>query len=146
MWLFRGGLLEKMGDMEKASESFRSAWELAPTNATTLNALGYTLTLIGDDYAEAQQFIEQALSIEPENPAIMDSMGWVLYKQGNEEEALRWLGEAYAAMPDPEIAAHLGEVLWEQGDKDAARQIWLDALAANPDNQVLLETTGRYLE
>ena len=70
-------------------------------------------------------------------------MGWVLYRQGQYEEALRYLQRAYERFPDPEVAAHLGEVLWVTGDTAAAMTIWRDALRKDPDHKVLLATIER---
>ncbi|MCP4089542.1 MAG: tetratricopeptide repeat protein [Gammaproteobacteria bacterium] len=146
LWLYRGGLLEQLGKLDASVESFRRASELAPDSALTLNALGYTLSIAGEDYDEAYTYIQRALDKEPNNPAIMDSMGWVLYLQGKPDEALSWLRQAYALMPDPVIAAHLGEVLWVGDERDEAIQIWTDALLKDPDSQVLNETTSRFMQ
>jgi tetratricopeptide (TPR) repeat protein len=146
LWLYRGGLLEQLGELDAAVESFRRAYELAPDSALILNALGYTICVAGGDYDEAYDYIQLALERDPENPAIMDSMGWVLYLQGEPEEARGWLEQAYALMPDAEIAAHLGEVLWVADERDEAIRIWTEALLKDPDNQVLNETTGRFMQ
>ena len=95
---------------------------------------------------ERSETIRLALDQEPDNPAIMDSMGWILYLQGKPDDALNWLEQAYALMPDPEIAAHLGEVLWVTDERDEAIRIWTDALLKDPDSQVLNETTGRFMQ
>ncbi len=146
LWLEYGGVLEQSGAIDKALDAFRTAWELAPDSATTQNAYGYTLTVATERYAEAEELIARALEQEPENPAIMDSMGWVLFKQGKRPQARVWLEKAYAIMPDPEIAAHLGELLWLAGEQDAARALLTEARAAHPDNRVLTETIERLLD
>jgi tetratricopeptide (TPR) repeat protein len=146
LWLYRGGLLEQLGELDAAVESFRRAYELAPDSALIMNALGYTLCIAGGDYDEAYDYIQLALERDPENPAIMDSMGWVLYLQGEPDEARGWLEQAYALMPDAEIAAHLGEVLWVSDERDEAIRVWTDALLKDPDNLVLNETTGRFMQ
>ena len=114
-----------------------------PDNATAINALGYTLANRTRRYDEAYELISRALALEPGEPAILDSMGWVLYRQGNYEEALDYLTRAYAAFPDPEVAAHLGEVLWVSGDTENALEIWRGGLKKDPDNAVLAETLER---
>jgi tetratricopeptide (TPR) repeat protein len=146
LWLYRGGLFEKIGQLDDSVESFRRAEELAPDSALVLNALGYTLTIASDDYDEAYEYITRALELQPENPAIMDSMGWVLYRQGDQAAARGWLEQAYALLPDPEVAAHLGEVMWVQGERDAATELWADALRNYPESSVLNETTSRFLQ
>ncbi|TDJ42567.1 MAG: tetratricopeptide repeat protein [Gammaproteobacteria bacterium] len=140
LWMFLGGLHEQLGQSEQAIEAFRKAVELAPDNATALNALGYTLTIATRKYSDAYKLISRALELEPENPAIMDSMGWVLFKQGKRNESRVWLERAYELFPDPEVAAHLGELLWAEGDQDAAALVWMKALQDDPDNRVLNET------
>jgi tetratricopeptide (TPR) repeat protein len=146
LWLYRGGLLEQLGELDMAVESFRRAYELAPESALILNALGYTLCVAGGDYDEAFDYIQLALERDPENPAIMDSMGWVLYLQGEPDAARGWLEQAYALLPDAEIAAHLGEVLWVADERDEAIRVWTDALLKDPDSKVLNETTGRFMQ
>ncbi|MEE4184770.1 MAG: tetratricopeptide repeat protein [Gammaproteobacteria bacterium] len=143
VWLFRGGLFEETGRMDAAVDAFKTACKLAPDDPTTLNAYGYTLTIATRKYAEARRYIEQALALEPENPAIMDSMGWVLFKQGKPKEALPWLQRAHDSLPDPEVAAHLGEVLWELGRRAEAEAVWTAAAAEFPDNAVLAEVRER---
>jgi len=146
LWLSHGAVLEQAGQLEKALDAFRRAWELAPDSATTRNAYGYTLTIATDRLEEAESLIRAALEQEPDNAAIMDSMGWVLFRQGRREEARGWLEDAWAAMPDPEIGAHLGELLWVTGERDAAREIWREAEERFPDSRPLRETMERFLE
>ncbi len=146
LYMYEGGLHEQSGDLNAAIKSFEQAVKYAPDNATALNALGYTLTVTTRRYKDAYGYISRALELEPENPAIMDSMGWVLYKQGKLAEAREWLERAYAKLSDPEVAAHRGELLWAQGDQDGAQQIWQDALQENPDSAVLNATIKRLME
>ena len=83
--------------------------------------------------------------LEPDDAAIMDSLGWVQYKLGKTDEARSLLQKAHEKMPDPEVAAHFGEVLWSLGEKDQARSIWDQALKADPDHRVLNETVKRFV-
>ena len=71
---------------------------------------------------------------------ILDSMGWVEYRSGKLEAALRYLQRAHHLMPDPEIAAHLGEVLWKMGREAEARELWARSLEANPDSDIIRRT------
>lgn len=111
--------------------------ELAPDYAHAYNALGYSFAVQNIRLEEAKKLIDKALSLAPEDPAIMDSMGWVLFRLGQPEDALRYLERAYKLIPDPEIAAHLGEVLWVLGRRDQARTVWTEALKKAPDNEIL---------
>jgi len=140
----RALVLEQQGDAAAAERDLAAILQHAPDDAEALNALGYTLTLHTTRYAEAQGYIQRALVLQPGDPAIMDSMGWVEYRLGNDPLALEYLKQAYAAEPDPEIAAHLIEVLLSSGDKDAARALWLKATARDPDNAELRALAGRF--
>ncbi len=115
-----------------------------PKHADALNALGYTLADQTDRHAEALGYIRQALALKPESAAILDSMGWVHYRLGDNETALRYLWRAMELLPDAEIAAHLGEVLWRQGEQARAKKIWREALAKEPDSDYLLKTMKRH--
>ena len=90
----------------------RRVIELKPDHPHAHNALGYSLADRSLRLPEAKTLIQQGAELAPGDPFITDSLGWVEYRMGNRDEALRWLRQAYAARPDTEIAAHLGEVLW----------------------------------
>ncbi len=139
----RAMLAEKRDDLEQLERDLRLILEREPENAMALNALGYTFADRTDRLDEARQLIEQAHQLNPEDPATLDSLGWVHYRQGNLKEAERWLRKALERLPDAEIAAHLGEVLWQLGERREARRIWRDALQQNPENKVLRETLRR---
>ena len=87
--------------------------------------------------------IERAHKLSPDDPFILDSLGWALYRLGRLDEAEIYLQRALAGRPDAEIAAHLGEVLWRKGDRDRARAVWQAQLESHPDNAVLKETVRR---
>ena len=114
-----------------------------PDHADALNALGYTLADQTDRYQEAFDYIKRALAIKPDSPAILDSMGWVQYRMGNNEEALRYLRRAFDKVQDVEIAAHLGELLWITGQKQEAQEVLQSALKKNPDNKYLQRAIKR---
>jgi predicted Zn-dependent protease len=94
---------------------------------------------------EAQQLIDKALALLPDDPFIMDSKGWVQFRKGDKQGALDTLQKAFSRRPDPEIAAHLGEVLWSLGRQDDARKVWADAVRESPDNAALADTIKKYL-
>jgi tetratricopeptide (TPR) repeat protein len=134
----------KQGDIAAAEVDLRAILAVDPNNATALNTLGYTLADLTDRHQEAIEMITQALALEPDNPAIIDSLGWVHYRMGNLDKAIEYLRAAYEAYPDPEVAAHLGEVLWVSGERDQARKVWLEALDNAGDNSaVILDTMER---
>ena len=135
------------GDVDAGERDLRRVLALSPDDAEAMNALGYTLaddSKPGDPrLAEALRLIERALQLKPDEPAIIDSMGWVRYRMGDLDESLKELRRAHARQPDPEIAAHLGEVLWVKGERAEARKVWDEARRKDPDNQTLLEAIAR---
>jgi tetratricopeptide (TPR) repeat protein len=146
LWMSKGDLLDREGEHRGAIDAFRQAYALAPDNAYTLNALGYTLANRTRDYDEALELIRQAVDKNPDSPAFMDSMGWVLFKKRQYEQAQVWLERAYGLLPDPEIAAHLGELYWRRKQRDEAQEIWGQASELFPGNPVLEETMQRFTQ
>lgn len=140
----RSMLSERMDDLEQMETDLRAILDREPDNATALNALGYTLTDRTDRHQEAYQLIQRALELQPGEPAILDSMGWVLYHLGRLEEAVEYLRRAYTAMPDAEVAAHLGEVLWKLGRREEAHSIWQAGLLQNTRHPALRSTLRRF--
>lgn len=134
---------EKLGRIDAAEADMRRILASDPDNVRTLNALGYTLADRTDRYQEALTYISRAHAMKPDDPAIIDSMGWVQYRLGNVDEARKYLQQAWELTRDSEIGAHLGEVLWSQGQQTEARAIWKAARELDPDNAVLLETINR---
>jgi tetratricopeptide (TPR) repeat protein len=139
----RAMLAEKRNDLELLEQDLRFILEREPDNSMALNALGYTLADRTTRYDEAKALIEQALRLDPQDPAILDSLGWVNYRLGNLDEAERLLRQALARFPDHEVAAHLGEVLWAQGKRREARKVWTTALKQQPDSILLRSTLLR---
>jgi len=142
--LYNRAILYEQADhvipMEKDLQRILS---LDAENASALNALGYFLTSRTSRYDEALSLIKRALAVRPNDPAILDSMGWALYKLGQYEQAIEYLQQALNTLPDGEIAAHLGEVLWVSGKQSAAQQIWRDALKRNANDKRITETMER---
>ena len=141
--LGRAELLLRMGRLDDAIAQYRQAVERFPDSATSLNALGYTLADRTTEYSEAYRLIRKAMKLDPDSPAIIDSWGWVLYRQGKHEQALKELRRAYQDFPDPEIAAHVVEVLWKLGRMDEAREVLEEAERENPDDPLLLDIRER---
>jgi len=139
----RAMLLDSMGQAAASIQDLLRIIEHEPDNAVALNALGYILTVRTDRLQEARTYIERALELDPENPAIIDSMGWLLFREGQLMPALRYLKQAWEAFPDPEVAAHYGEALWMSGDETQAREIWQKGLEQDPEHEVLRETIRR---
>jgi len=132
--------LNRLADMERL---LRRVIELKPDHQQAYNALGYSLAERNLRLPEARSLIKKALELSPGEPSITDSLGWVEYRLGNRDEAVRLLREAYRGQPDAEIAAHLGEVLWVNGQIDEARRIFSEARKRDAGNDVLRETLAR---
>ena len=139
----RAMLSEQAGDLVGMESDLRDILAREPDNATALNALGYTLGNRTERYEEALELVSRALELQPGEPAILDSMGWILFKMGRTDEALDYLTRAFAKFPDPEVAAHLGEVMWVLGDREGAMDVWRAASARDPDHPVLRSTLER---
>lgn len=139
----RALLAAELDELVQHERDIRRVIELEPDNAHAYNALGYTLADQTDRYAEALDLITRALELAPEDPFILDSMGWVQFRLGEYEAAETYLRKALSIRNDAEIAAHLGEVLWVVGVRDEARALWDDALKADPGNRTLLDTLER---
>ncbi|MDV6343939.1 tetratricopeptide repeat protein [Nitrosomonas sp. Is37] len=137
---------DKIGKFDIVEKDLRRLIELKPDNAHAYNALGYSLAERGLRLPEALALIKKAVELAPEDPYIMDSLGWVYYRMGNLSEGLNYLNLAFTTRPDPEIAAHLGEVLWAKGAKEDAEKVWRSALEANPGNEMLLDTMKRLMQ
>ena len=134
---------DALGDMASSEADLQRIIRMQPDNARALNHLGYMLADRTERHEEALELIERASALEPEDPAIIDSLGWAQYKLGILDQALENLRRAYAAFPDHEVAAHLGEVLWVLGRREEAERIWEEALAENPDSEFVLPTMER---
>jgi len=139
----RAMIKESKSDLVGMEEDLRHIINNNPKHAIAINALGYTLADQTDRTTEALQLIEQAMVISPDNPAILDSMGWVLFKLDKKPEALIFLLKAFQGYQDGEVAAHLGEVLWALDQKNKAIEIWVAILGKNPAHKVLLQTIQR---
>jgi tetratricopeptide (TPR) repeat protein len=136
---------EKIDRIDIVESNLRRLIALKPDHAQAYNALGYTLADRTDRLTEAHDYIEKALKLSPEDPFILDSMGWVEYRLGHVSQGLQYLERAFHQRPDPEIAAHLGEVMWAKGDKPGAEKVWRDALRDNPENDELQKVIKKYL-
>jgi tetratricopeptide (TPR) repeat protein len=136
---------EKLDRLDVVETSLRRLIALKPDHAQAYNALGYTLADRTDRLTEARDYIEKALKLSPEDPFILDSMGWVEFRLGNHTEGLQYLQRAFDQRPDPEIAAHLGEVLWVKGKKGEAEKVWRDSLRDNPGNEELQKVIKKFL-
>jgi tetratricopeptide (TPR) repeat protein len=142
----RGLVHERADDISAAEDDFRGILEQDPDNVSALNALGYTLADRTERYEEAYELIIRAYEQRPDDAAITDSYGWVLYRLGRLDEALVQLRRAYALFPDGEIASNLAVVLWELGEREASIAILDEALQRDPDHERLLRVRRQLVD
>ena len=140
----RAVLLERAGRVDAAIAELESLHKARPLDAGVTNALGYTLADHKRDLPRAEQLIRAALATQPDNPALLDSLGWVLYRRGQSAAAVAPLARAFRLLHDGDVGAHWGEVLWAAGQKEEARAAWQRALAADPDNVLLGKTVRKF--
>jgi tetratricopeptide (TPR) repeat protein len=141
----RAVILEQAGHVHESVEALEHMLIERPEDPTLLNALGYTLADHTLELAHAEALIRRALAVMPDNPAALDSLGWVHFREGDAKGAAVTLGRAYALGHDGEIAAHWGEALWASGQRNEARRVWAAALAREPDSKPLKATLKRLL-
>ena len=139
----RALMAEKVDRIDITEADLLKLLSAEPENANALNALGYTLADRTERLEEALDYIKRAAELVPDDPAILDSLGWVSYRLGNMQDALKWLGMAFERLEDAEIAAHYGEVLWKNNQRDEAEKVWKIGLENNAEHPVLLETMHR---
>lgn len=137
---------EKLNKFKVLEEDLRKVIKLKPDYAHAYNALGYTLVEKTDRLAEAAELLDKAISLAPEDPFILDSMGWLNYRKGNLDKAREFLERAWRLRQDPEIAAHLGEVLWMKGSREEASRLWRNSLQSHPGNEALIEILKKFKE
>ncbi len=133
----------ELGDFARMERDLRRILEEDPDHVDALNALGYTLADRNERLDEAYALVARALKLRPDSPAVLDSMGWVLFRQGDLSGATNYLRRALTLSQDDEIAAHLGEVLWASGQRADAQAVWKEALVHFPDSQKIRAVVER---
>jgi tetratricopeptide (TPR) repeat protein len=134
---------EKLERFDVLEANLRKLIEVRPDHAHAYNALGYSLAERNMRLPEARKLVEKALELAPDDFFIMDSLGWVLYREGDLKGAAEQLRRAYVGRPDAEIGAHLGEVLWVMGEREEADRVWQESLKSSPENETLQKTIKR---
>ena len=137
---------EQIGRLDILENDIRAILKTEPNNAHALNALGFTLADQTDRYQEAYDYLKRAIDIMPDDAAIIDSFGWVNYRLGKYDEAIRLLRNALSRFDDSEIAAHLGEVLWVSGAQKEARKVWQRALKKSPDDPLIQKVMQQFTQ
>jgi tetratricopeptide (TPR) repeat protein len=135
---------EKLERFDLLETNLRRLIEVRPEHAHAYNALGYSFAERNQRLPEARKLIEKAVELAPEDYYILDSLGWVQYREGDLKGAAATLRRAYTGRPDAEIGAHLGEVLWQLGQRDEARRVWQEAVKTAPENETLSKTIKKF--
>ncbi|MBZ0272478.1 tetratricopeptide repeat protein [bacterium] len=142
-------LLERVGRWREGVELMETVLEQDPDDADAMNYIGYTLVEHDTDIERAEILLRRAIEMRPNDGPIIDSYGWLLYKQGKYQEAQTWLARAHELLPDePVIAEHLGDCYVALNLPDKAREVYREALERNPepDQQRRLEQKLQGLE
>jgi tetratricopeptide (TPR) repeat protein len=142
----RALIAEELGKADVLEGDLKKILSKTPDNAQALNALGYTLLQDSKRLQEAKKYLNRAIKLQPNEPAIMDSFGWLQFKLGKPQQALIYLQSAYEKQASGEIAAHLCEVLWTIGHKEEAEQLFEEALKTTPSDAYLEAFKNRFLK
>ncbi|HLJ39028.1 MAG TPA: tetratricopeptide repeat protein [Steroidobacteraceae bacterium] len=141
----RAVILDQAGHVHDSVGALEQLLNERPDDPTLLNALGYTLADHSLELGRAENLIRRALTVMPDSPAALDSLGWVRFRRGDTRSAAGMLERAYSIGHDAEIAAHWGEALWASGEQSEARKVWAAALAREPDSKPLKATVARFI-
>lgn len=141
----RAIVLEQAGHVGQSVQALQQLLARRPNDPTLLNALGYTLADHERELPRAESLIRRALEQMPDNPAVLDSLGWVRFRRGDAAGSLPSLERAYHISHDAQIAAHWGQALWVAGRQETARKVWAEALARNPDSKPLRAVVARFI-
>jgi len=134
LYYARGIALERSGQWPRAEADFVEALRLKPDQPDVLNYLGYSWVDQGINLEEGRSLLERAVRLRPNDGAIVDSLGWALYRLGDFAGAVKYLERGVELKPeDPTVNEHLGDALWRSGRIDEARFQWQRALSLNPE-------------
>ena len=135
---------EPLGLIDEMIDDFKQLLEQDPNNANLQNALGYSLVDVNRELEYAGQLIEKAYLAMPNNSAVVDSKGWLAFRLGDHQLALKYLNRAFKMSPSADVATHIGEVYWTTGEKEKAIEYWLTAQNLDKENYLLLNTVKKY--
>jgi len=141
----RAVILDQAGHVHESVSALEQLLAQRPDDPSLQNALGYTLADHSLELPRAEGLIRRALTVMPDNPAALDSLGWVHFRRGDPRSAAGTLERAYSIDHDAEIAAHWGEALWASGAQSEARKVWAAALARAPESKPLKATLERFI-
>lgn len=140
----RGICEDQLGNWAAAERDIQMALSLSPNQPYVLNYLAYSWAVRGEKLGLAQEMLEQAVGLDPNDGAVIDSLGYVNLREGNTKVAVKLLTQAVELDPDDaEVNAHLGDAFWQAGEKLQANYQWQRALSLQPDAKLRAEITGK---
>ncbi|MCK5881712.1 MAG: tetratricopeptide repeat protein, partial [Sinobacterium sp.] len=139
----RAMIYRQQGLMSKSEVAMKRFIALNPTDAEAMHLLGRWLAEDASQYVAALAWLKKASKEKPENVAILDDIGWVLYQLGRVGEAKSYLAKAQLLSEDANVAAHFAEVLWRSGEQGRAELLLKEAYAQSPSDKVLADTIRR---
>ncbi len=135
----RALVAEKVDRFDILEDDLKKLIKLEPKNAQALNALGYTWANNNIKLKEANRYIDEALALEPNDAAILDSKGWVLFRLGNYKEAEKYLMRALKLNDDPEIVSHVIQLLVKLDKIKDAKKVYKKYIKLKPKDKKLIE-------
>lgn len=137
VYFARGVCYERLKDTAKSEADLMMALQLQPNQPDVMNYLAYTWIDVGKNLDKAKNMVLKAHQEKPEDPQIIDSVGWAYFKLGNFDNSVSYLEDAASLLPyDPVVNDHLGDAYWHTGRKNEARFQWERALRNNPDSKL----------
>lgn len=132
---FLGTILDRLGNKKRVIEQMRKVISLDPRHVQGLNYLAFTLAEQSSNLDEAEQFVRQAVSIEPQDGYVLDTLGWILFKQGRTSDAIKYLEAAFKYQPNEAIIAeHLGDAYKKHQLFEKAKLMYRKAADAEIDS------------
>lgn len=141
----RALIAERLDKLDVVEADLLKILDKNPDDVGALNALGYTLTDRTLRFDEAEKYLRKALQLQPDEAVVIDSYGWLQFKQGKFDVALEYLKKAFDKQPENEIAAHIAEVLWVTGKQKEAKEFFEPIFKKFPDDEYLLRFKNRFL-
>jgi tetratricopeptide (TPR) repeat protein len=134
----------QLENFAEAQRVFESILQDDPNHSGALNGLGFLLAEQSKELDRALDLVAKALKLHPDDAAIIDSLGWILYKRGDHQEAAKVLAKAHQLLKDPEISAHFIEALWQLNRQIEASDVAGEALKQFPNSENLQQTIKKF--
>jgi len=144
-YLRLGSVQEKLGDLKSAAATFKTGLNKYPEAPDLLNYLAYMWAEKGIHLEEGEALALRALQLEPDSAAYLDTLGWIYYMQGRNNDARQYILKALESLPDdPTILLHLGDILSKEGEMQEAVKAWKKSYSFDPANDTLKDKLTKY--